>query len=622
MPFLEAPSGVRAALASIALLLAAGSATASQEAVEHRHAIVMHGEPALEPGFDHLPYVNPDAPRGGELRFGVIGTFDSLNPFILASMRTTARGLWDPQFGRLIYESLMSRSADEPFTLYGLIAQSVAMPEDRSWMEFAIDPRAAWADGKPITPEDVIFTFELLERKARPPFATRKQRIEKIEKTGDRRVKFTFNDQSDREFPLIVAGFTPILPRHAIDEDSFDASTLEPILGSGPYRVETVEPGTRIAFARRDDYWADDLPVNRGRFNAGRISIEYFRSVQAHFQAFKKGLFDVHRETDPADWLREYDFPAVADGRIVRDTYEKRRPAPMEAFVFNTRRPVFADRRVRQALAMAFDFEWANRNLFFDAYERTASFWQGSPLSALGIPADATEQALLADYPEAVAADVMAGRWRPPQTDGSGRDRAVLRAAFDLLAEAGYRRNGGRLIGRDGTPLAFEIMTRTQREERLAIAFQRSLDILGIEVTVRSVDDAQFQRRSQEFDFDMRLHTYSASLSPGIEQELRWASFSRDMTGSFNFAGAADPAIDAMIAALMRARSREDFESAVRALDRVLVSGHYVVPLFHLDEEWVARWSHVGRPDATPLYGPQFTTWWDKRAGDQQGNAQ
>ncbi|MEZ5872006.1 MAG: extracellular solute-binding protein [Nitratireductor sp.] len=571
----------------------------------------MHGDPALPAGFDHLPYANPDAPVGGSISHGVVGTFDSLNPFILKSMRNTARGMWDPQFGKFIFESLMTRSADEPFTLYGLLAESVEMPEDRSWIEFTLNPLAKWSDGVPVTPEDVIFTYEILTEKGRPPFNSRMKRIEKIEKTGERKVRFTFNDQSDREFPLIIAGFTPVLPRHATNVATFDESTLEPMLGSGPYLIDKIEPGTRITFRRRKDYWGEKLPVNRGVNNFDTVSIEYFKSAQSQFEAFKKGLFDVYMEGDPSAWQRSYDFPAVAEGRVKKETFVSQSPATMQGFVFNTRKPVFADPNVRQALATVFDFEFVNRNLFFDVYKRTGSFWQGSSLSALGNPADDRERALLARFPNAVQPDVMEGKWAPPVSDGSGKDRKNLRTAFDLLAKAGYKRLGSQLVNAQGVQLAFEILTRNEGEEKLAIAWKRSLELLGIAVTLRTVDDSQYQQRLQGFEYDVIMGYYSASLSPGVEQIGRWGSTSRDVPGSFNYAGTADPAIDAMIDAMLNAHSQTDFDSAVRALDRVLISGHYILPLYHLNEQWVASWSHLAHPETTPLYGNQLTTWWD-----------
>ena len=597
-----------AAIALIAIF-ASLSANAQEGPV---HGISMHGTPALSADFDHFPYANPDAPKGGSISHGVVGTFDSLNPFILKSMRNTARGMWDPQFGKFIFESLMTRSADEPFTLYGLLAESVEMPEDRSWMEFTLNPLAKWSDGMPVTPEDVIFTYEILTEKGRPPFNSRMKRIAKIEKTGDRKVKFTFNEQSDREFPLIIAGFTPVLPKHATRVETFDESTLEPMVGSGPYLIDKVEPGSRITYKRRSDYWGENLPVNRGINNFDTVSIEYFKSAQAQFEAFKKGLFDVYLEGDPSAWQRSYDFPAVAEGKVRKETFISRSPATMQGFVFNTRRPVFANRDVRRALAMVFDFEFVNKNLYFGVYKRTASFWQGSDLSAFGRPADARERALLAPWPDAVQADVMDGTWTPPVTDGSGRDRKVLREAFNLLSGAGYRREGAQLVNANGEQLAFEILTRNQGEEKLAIAWKRTLELLGISVSLRTVDDSQYQQRLQAFEYDVIMGYYSASLSPGVEQTGRWGSSSRDVPGSFNYAGVADPAVDAMIDAMLNAKSQEDFDASVRALDRVLISGHFLVPLYHLNENWVASWSHLAHPEVTPLYGNQLVTWWDR----------
>jgi peptide/nickel transport system substrate-binding protein len=593
-----------------AVLLAIVPSAFSQEPV---HGIAMHGRPALEPGFVHLPLADPDAPKGGSLAYGVIGTFDSLNPFILKSMRTTARGVIDPQIGNLIFESLLFRSRDEPFTMYAHLAESMRMPEDRSWIEFDLDPRARWSDGVPVTPEDVIFTYEIFTAQGRPPYNTRMKKIAAIEKTGDRSVRFTFNSESDREFPLIV-GLTPIIPKHATDPATFADSTLKPPVGSGPYLIEKVEAGKSIRYRRNPDYWGKDLAVMRGLANFDTITIEYFGSSQAHFEAFKKGLIDIYFESEPAKWERDYDFPAAADGRVVKDAFEPGTPANMYGFVFNTRRPAFADRTVRQALATAFDFNAVNKNLFFGAYSRTASFWQGSRLSALGIAADAREREMLGKWPQAVAPEVLEGTYRPPESDGTGQDRKSLRAAFELLGKAGYKRNGASLVDADGKPLAFEILTRDDSEERLALAYKRSLASLGIDASIRSVDDAQYQRRLQDYDYDMILATYSASLSPGIEQTARWGSASRDIPGTFNYSGAADPAIDAAIEAMLDAVGEDEFVSSVRALDRLLISGHYVVPLFHLKQQWVARWKHIGHPPGTPLYGYYLPAWWDERA--------
>lgn len=594
---------------AMAICATVGLAQMARAFAEPTYAIAMHGDPALPGDFTHFPYANPNAPKGGSITYGVIGTFDNLNPFILSSMRTTARGLWDPEFGNLVFEPLMQRSRNEPFTLYGLLAQSVEMGPDRKWIEFTLNPKAKWSDGLPVTPDDVIFTYDLLTKKGRPPYNSRMDRIEKIEKVGEHGVRFIFNEQSDREFPLIIA-LSPILPRHAIDPATFDRSTLAPPIGSGPYTIEKVDPGSRIVYRRNPDYWGKDIPSKRGFDNFDRITIDYFRNATTRFEAFKKGLFDVYPEADPTRWDEAYAFPAVEEGRVVKEAFKTQIPANMYGFIFNTRRPVFANRTVREALSKLFDFEWTNRNLFDGRYKRTASFWQGSDLSAYGRPASAAERTLLAPFPDAVEPDVMDGSYKPEVTDASGHDRKAMLAGFKLLEKAGYRIEGSQAVGPDGQPLSFEILTRTSDQERLALAYKRTLDRLGIDARIRSVDDAQYQQRLQTFDYDMILGTYSASLSPGTEQIGRWSSQSRDMQGSFNYAGASDPAIDAMINALLKARTQEDFVASVRALDRVLISGHYVVPLFHLDEQWVARWARIRHPDMTPIYGYQLPTWW------------
>jgi peptide/nickel transport system substrate-binding protein len=587
---------------------------ANVDTVQPKHAIAMYGDPAEPKGFSHLRYANPDAPQGGSITYGVVGSFDSLNPFILKSMRSTARGLWDPQFGHLYFQSLMQRSYDEPFTLYGLLAESVAIPEDRSWMEFTLNPDAKWHDGKPVIPEDVIFTYELLAEKGRPPFSTRMKRIESIEKTGDRKVRFTFNQDSNREFPLIVAGFTPVLPSHAIDRDNFDASTLEAVVGSGPYRIASIDAGKRIVYEKDPGYWGKVLPVARGLFNFDVVEIEYFRQETTLFEAFKKGIVDVYMEGDPAKWKRAYDFPAVTDGEIVKAEIESDAPPSMSGFVFNTRRPVFSNRDVRRALVSAFDFETLNKNLFFDAYERTESYWDGSELSSIGRPVSEMERDLLADFIDDVDTDKLSGEWHLPVTDGTGLDRAILRKVMKQLLASGMKRENGRLIQADGTPFSFEIMTRNAEEERIALAFKGTLDRFGISISIRSVDDAQYQKRLQTFDYDMVIARYSASLSPGIEQVWRWGSRSKDVEGSFNYSGVSDPAIDHLIEEMVASHERDRFIAAVRALDRVLLSGQYLIPLYHVPADWIAHRAYLDYPDAPPLYGNRFPVWWDKRA--------
>ncbi len=579
---------------------------------EPSHGIAMHGKPALAKGFKHLPYVNPDAPKGGKITYGVRGNFDSLNPFIIKSIRTTARGVWDPVFGNLVYESLMFRSRDEAFTLYGLLAESVETDPERTWIEFHLNPKARFSDGKPVTVDDVIFSFNLMKEKGRPPYSSRVKKVASMVRVGERGIRFNFTKEADRELALLF-GMMPILPKHATDAENFDKSTLKPQIGSGPYTVDVIKPGESISYKRNPDYWAKDLPVKIGHDNYDKIKVEYFTSSSTMFEAFKKGLFDVFPEGDPSKWQNSYNFPAVKDGRVVKDVFRPKTPASMLGFVFNTRRKLFKDRNVRHALAILFDFEWANTNLFFGAYKRTGSFYQGSELSALGRPASIAERKLLAPFPDSVSKDVMEGTYLPSISDGTGRDRKVLKRAFELLKQAGYKLQNRKMVTPMGEEFAFEILTTTKEQERLALAWQRTLARLGIALNVRSVDDTQFQRRKGQFDFDVVIARYYASLSPGAEQEFRWGSASRDIEGSFNFAGTAEPAIDATIEAMLAARKREDFVTAVRAFDRVLMSGHYLVPLYHLNEQWVARWARIQHPEKLPLYGYRLPTWWAKQ---------
>lgn len=585
-----------------------GSGFAQAEAA---HGIAMHGNPALAKGFKHLPYVNPSAPKGGKITYGVRGSFDSLNPFIIKSIRTTARGVWDPVFGNLVFESLLHRSRDEAFTLYGLLAESVETDPERTWVEFHLNPKARFSDGKPVTADDVLFSFNLMKEKGRPPYSSRMRKIASMEKIGDRGVRFNFTKEADRELALLF-GMMPILPKHATDAENFDKSTLKPQIGSGPYTVFDIKPGESISYKRNPDYWAKDLPVKVGQDNYDEIKIEYYNSSSTMFEAFKKGLYDIFPEGDPSKWQKAYSFPAVIDGRVAKDVYRPKTPASMLGFVFNTRRNIFKDRQVRQALAILFDFEWANANLFFGAYKRTGSYYQGSELSALGRPASEDERKLLAPFPGAVSKEVMEGSYLPSISDGSGRDRKVLQRAFKILKSAGFKLQNRKMTTPEGREFKFEILTTTKEQERLALAWQRSLARLGIALNVRSVDDTQFQRRKGQFDFDVVIGRYYASLSPGAEQEFRWGSSARNIEGSFNFAGTAEPAIDAMIKAMLAARKRDEFVTAVRAFDRVLISGHYLVPLYHLDEQWLARWERIQHPERLPLYGYRLPTWWAK----------
>ena len=595
--------------AAIALTLGLGL-TPQLAAAEPMHGIAMIGDPALPADFDHLPYASPDAPKGGKITYGVVGTFDSLNSFIVQGGFTSARGLSDAVFGKLVIESLLERSADEPFTLYGNLAETVETPPDRSWVEFTINPKAKFSDGTPVTVDDVIFSMEILRDKGRPNYKAYYSKISAVERIGERGVRFDLEGADDRELPLII-GLMPVFPKHAIDPETFDKSTLKPPIGSGPYLVDEVRPPNSIVYKRNPDYWGKDLPIHRGLFNFDQVRVEYYRDANTMFEAFKKGLYDVNPEGDPARWHTAYDFPAANQGKVVKETIKTGMPKGMSGFVFNTRRPVFADKRVRQALATLFDFDWVNKNLYYGAFVRAGGYFNDSELSSVGRPASDKEKALLAPFPGAVDEDVMNGTYQPVSAGGEDGGRAAMRTALAALQEAGYALNGNKLVNREtGQPLAFEIMVVNNEDEKLALAYQRILQRIGITVSVRNVEDAQFQPRLQQFDYDMVRRSWSASLSPGNEQLGRWSSEAADRPSSFNYAGAREPAIDAMIDAMLAARTSDDFVAAVRALDRVLISGYYVVPLFYLPDQWLARWNTVEHPEATALTGYVLPTWW------------
>ncbi|RIA55329.1 extracellular solute-binding protein [Dichotomicrobium thermohalophilum] len=585
------------------IALIAGMSLGLSAAAEPRHGIAMHGDPKYGPDFKAFDYVNPDAPKGGKLVRAVQGSFDSLNPLII-------KGEAAPGMRQYVYESLMARAQDEPFSLYGLLAESIETPPDRSWVAFTLREEARFSDGEPVTVEDVIFSHALLRDRGRPNHQFYYAKVEKVEKTGPRTVKFTFNDEGDREMPLIM-GLMPVLPEHAIDPETFEETTLEPPVGSGPYVVSEVDPGSRITFARDPDYWGRDLPVNRGHYNFDKIQYDFYRDANAMFEAFKKGVSMFMTEADPGQWAREYEFPAVREGKVLRKEFDLELPAGMNALVFNTRREVFADERVRRALIKLFDFEWMNAKLFHGLYERSQSYFARSELSAHGKPADPREQELLAPFPDAVDPAIMKGTYSLPKSDGSGRNRKQLRAALKLLREAGYELKGGRLVNaRTGKPMQFEILAADPEQERLLLTYTRALKRAGIEATVRIVDSAQYQRRKQTYDFDMIQNRWPSSLSPGNEQTFRWSSKAAEREGTFNYAGVKNESVDAMIAAMLSAKSREDFVSAVRALDRVLMSGHYVIPLFHLPKLWVAHWHQLQHPETPPFNGVDIDTWW------------
>ena len=570
---------------------------------EPRHAIAMHGAPALPEGFTRLPYADPAAPKGGRLVQGVLGTFDSLNPLIV-------KGIAPPSIRGYVIESLMARGYDEPFTLYGLIARAIETDAQRSYVTFHLDPAAKFSDGKPVTAEDIIFSWQLLRDKGRPNHRTYYAKVAKAEALGEQAVRFDLSGSDDRELALIL-GLMPVLAKHAVKPETFEETSFQAPLGTGPYIVGEVDPGKSVTLKRNPDYWGRDLAINRGLWNFDEVRFDYYREANTHLEAFKRGLYDLRNEHDPGRWQTAYDFAAVRDGRVLKETLPTGVPKLSSYFVFNTRRAVFSDIRAREAISLLFDFEWINHGYFFDLYQRSASYFDGSELSSHGRPADQREKALLAPFAEAVRADVLDGTWSPPVSDGSGRDRVTLKRALDLFAAAGYELRGTALVERkSGRPLTFEILVTARDEERLALLFSQSLKRAGIAARVRLVDAVQYEGRRLTYDFDMIQNRWDQSLSPGNEQAFYWGSAAADQPGTRNYMGVKSPAVDAMIAALLKAEDRGDFVAAVRALDRVLISGFYVIPLFYLPAQWVARWTTVGRPATTSLYGYLPETWW------------
>jgi peptide/nickel transport system substrate-binding protein len=594
-------SSTRATLAACGTFVAFAGATPA--AAEAAHAIAMHGAPAMSGDFAVAPYADADAPKRGRLVQGVLGTFDSLNPFIV-------KGLPAHSLRGYVIESLMARGYDEPFSLYGLLARTIETDDARSYVTFSLDPAARFSDGAPVTAADVIFSWQLLRDHGRPNYRAYYSKVARADALDERTVRFDLGGSADRELPLIL-GLMPVLPKHAINAATFEDTTFAKPVGSGPYAVAEIDPGKSITLKRDPNYWGRDLPINRGLWNFDELRFDYYRDANAYFEAFKTGLYDVRSENDPSRWQTGYDIPAVRDGRIVKEAFANGLPKVSSNFVFNTRRPIFADARVRQAISLLFDAEWINHNFFFDLYRRSASFFDDSELSAYRRPADARERALLAPFPDAVRADVLDGTWSPPVNDGSGRDRKSLREALNLLGAAGYELKGTTLRERSsGRPFRFEIMVTNRDDERLALVFANSLARAGIEAQARLVDAVQYDQRRMSFDFDMMQYRWEQSLSPGNEQSFYWGSAAADEPGSRNYMGVRSPAIDAMIAAILRARERPDFIAAVRALDRLLISGCYVVPLFYLPDQWVARSALIAHPARTSLFGYLPETWW------------
>lgn len=566
------------------------------------HGIAMHGDLKYPPGFAHFDYVNPQAPKGGAVRLAGVRTFDTLNPFTLKGVAAAG--------SNYVFQTLLTPSADEPFSEYGLIAETVETPEDRSWVAFNLRPEARFHDGTPITAEDVVWTFNTLMTKGHPRFRLYYGSVDKAVAESRLRVRFAFKPGVNRELPLII-GQLPVLPRHYWADKDFEKTTMTPPLGSGPYRFAEVDPGRSVTLERVPDHWARNLGVARGRFNFDRIRVDYFRDNTVALEALKAGAFDFREEHVAKFWAASYDVPAVREGFLKKIFLPHQQPTGMQGFVFNTRRPVFADRRVREALAYAFDFAWTNRVLFYGAYARTESYFSNSELAATGLPGP-EELAILAPLRGKVPDEVFTRAYAAPDTDGThGRLRHNLLAALDILKSRGWVVKDGKLVNaKTGKPMAFEILLANPSFERVVLPFIGNLKRLGIDARVRTVDASQYINRRKTFDFDMTVHVWSQSLSPGNEQRDFWASDSAGIEGSFNLAGIRDPAVDSMIEAIVAAKDRRSLVAHTRALDRLLLWGHYVIPHWHIKGDRLAFWDKFGYPAVTPTMGYQIDAWW------------
>ncbi len=595
----------RLSVVFLTLFWALAGPTLAQESpgTGFKHGIAMHGEPKEPADFTHFPFANPDAPQGGELVRHVVGAFDSLNPFIVTGR--TAAGVRSHHFA-----SLMFRTWDEPFALYGYVAEAIEVPEDRSWVSFRINPNARFHDGTPITVDDVIFSMETLREKGLPSFRRNYGRIDRIERPDEQTVKFIFNDEADRETPLII-GLMPIMSKAYYTANSIEDASLDIPLGAGPYQIKEVDPGRLITYERVQDWWGNELPAMAGQFNFESHRFIYFRDNSVALEAFKAGEYNYRLEFDGDRWASSYDFAAARDGRATLMETTHGRTGGMRALVFNSRREMFADDRVRQALIHAFDFEWINKTLLSGVYTRNTSFYVNSELAATGLP-EGRELELLEEHRTALPAAVFDQALALPTTDGSGNNRGNLREATRLLKEAGWSVQDGVLRNEAGDPFAFEILLSSAASEPLALTFADALKRLGITVDVRTVDNAQYTERLDDFDFDMILHRWLASLSPGAEQDLYWGSQAAETTGTRNYAGVQDPVVDALVDKIEDAIDRDELVAAVRALDRVLLNGHYVIPLYTLSLDFIGYWGDFGFTPEPPVYGEiaVIDAWW------------
>lgn len=580
-------------------------ATALAQDVYKGHAISLGGDIKYPADFTHFDYVNPDAPKGGDIVLGAIGNYDSFNGFIAEGAPPAGLGL--------IYDSLVVGSQDEPFTEYGLLAESIEVPADKSYVQFVLREGAKWHDGVPITADDVVFTFESLTTKGDPFYQSYYENVSGVEKIDDRTVRFNFTGKPNNELPLIM-GQIAILPKHYWEGKDFGAVTTEPPLGSGPYKVKEFDMGRGITYERVADYWGADLPVNKGLYNFDTIRYDYYQDTTVSLEAFKAGKIDFRAENRARNWATEYNIPAKDAGHLITEEIPNQRGQGMQGFVFNTRLPKFQDPKVREALGYAFDFEWSNANLFYGQYTRTKSYFSNTELASSGLP-EGKELEILEKYRGQIPEEVFTTEFTVPVTDGSGNLREGLATAQALLEEAGWTVQDGKLKNASGETMDFEFLLFSPAFEPIVAPFVQNLERLGITVTMTTLQDsAQIVERLRTFDFEMIINTFAQSLSPGNEQRNYWSSEAADTEGSSNYIGIKNPVVDELIDTIIAAPDRESLVAATRALDRVLLWNHYVIPNWYVPNDRVAYWNMFGRPELPePYYGANGgfpSSWW------------
>ena len=592
---------VLAALVTVLALVGAARVRAADTGAATSHGVSIYGDLKYKAGFKHFDYVSPDAPKGGDVRLAAIGTFDSLNPFILKGVAAAGVGQ--------LFETLTVSSWDEPSSEYGLIAESIEVPADRSWVAFTLRPEARFHDGSRITVDDVIWTFQALKTKGHPFYRSYYAQVAKVEAVGPRKVKFSFGPGDNRELPLIT-GQMPVLSKAYFTKHDFEKTTLDAPLGSGPYRVASVDAGRSIVYRRVKDYWGAKLPVRVGLHNFDTIRYDYYRDGTVALEAFKAGQYDFRQENSAKNWATGYGIPAVSQGLVKKEEIPNQVPTGMQAFVFNTRRPIFQDRRVRQALGYAFDFDWTNRTLFYGSYARARSYFSNSELASRGLPSP-EELKELEPLRGRVPSEVFTKEYQPPNTDAPVDMRASLREGLALLKEAGWVVKSEKLVNaRTGEPMQFEILLSDAAFERISLPLAKNLERLGVTARVRTVDTAQYQKRVEDFDFDMTVAVWPESLSPGNEQRDNWSSAQATVPGSRNLAGIRDPAVDRLVDLVIQAPDRPSLIARTRALDRVLLWGFYVIPQWHITSFRVAFWDKFDRPRVSPKYALGFEAWW------------